>query len=222
MLLPAPGDRRACMKILCKYPNCTVYFDRTQSGKRDRCDIHRGLCRGHPANVHDPKCLNKNGVPCKVGDRQIRSRYCEAKKSRDKYWANRERCLASRVASECPVCDVKLSIDSPAWSKYCSIDCANLANRVKRYGITIQKYKHILAAQNGVCGNPLCGSSDNLMIDHDHECCPPGEHRRMRSACGKCVRGILCRSCNYAEGYLIGDPMRAFGLASYIAIRSAQ
>ena len=46
------------------------------------------------------------------------------------------------------------------------------------------------------CANPSCQSKDNLHIDHDHTCCPGNE------SCGKCVRGVLCGSCNITLGWL--------------------
>lgn len=44
------------------------------------------------------------------------------------------------------------------------------------------------------CQNPSCDSRDDLAIDHDHSCCPGND------SCGKCVRGVLCRSCNLTLG----------------------
>jgi hypothetical protein len=59
-------------------------------------------------------------------------------------------------------------------------------------------------------GCAVCGSMENLCVDHDHACCP-GKY-----SCGKCVRGILCRSCNQAEGFLKSNPDLARKLADYL------
>lgn len=47
-------------------------------------------------------------------------------------------------------------------------------------------------------------------IDHDHSCCATG------ASCGNCVRGILCRRCNSALGYLQDDPRVARQAAEYL------
>jgi hypothetical protein len=43
----------------------------------------------------------------------------------------------------------------------------------------------------------ICGSIEFLNVDHDHACC--SSHQR---TCGKCVRGIVCASCNIHLGKL--------------------
>lgn len=63
------------------------------------------------------------------------------------------------------------------------------------------------------CHNPMCGSTENLVIDHDHSCCPGND------SCGKCVRGVLCSSCNITLGWM--EKIRAAekhseGLSEYL------
>lgn len=46
-------------------------------------------------------------------------------------------------------------------------------------------------------GCELCGTRNlELMIDHDHSCCPGGKRR-----CGLCNRGMLCGPCNTNLGF---------------------
>ena len=82
---------------------------------------------------------------------------------------------------------------------YC-ITCSPLLSRIrhmKKYGITIDQYHEMLVEQNYSC--KICkGHEDSyrirLSVDHDHSCCPG------TSSCGKCVRGLLCSSCNMILG----------------------
>ena len=73
--------------------------------------------------------------------------------------------------------------------------CASSKAHAKRvldtYSITADQYAAILAAQGGACY--ICRRKPGLKrlaCDHDHSCCPGPV------SCGKCVRGLLCRSCN--------------------------
>jgi len=80
--------------------------------------------------------------------------------------------------------------------------------------MTFEEYQEL--AKNG-CN--ICGSYDGLCVDHDHKCCAG------KKSCGECVRGILCRRHNLAEGFLNSDPDEAIALAFYILnsrIRSEQ
>lgn len=68
--------------------------------------------------------------------------------------------------------------------------------RFERYGLTKEAFTRLLAAQGGVCA--ICGDDEPDQIDHDHSCCSS----ELRSTCGQCVRGILCRRCNTTLGHL--------------------
>lgn len=75
-------------------------------------------------------------------------------------------------------------------------------NLTYRFGISIQRYDRMLAAQDGVCA--MCrlpetvarsnGQVQPLAVDHDHACCAG------RRSCGKCVRQLLCLRCNLELG----------------------
>ena len=62
----------------------------------------------------------------------------------------------------------------------------------RKYGLQPGEYAEILAAQGGVCFacGWATGKAQRLSVDHDHACCPE------LPACGKCVRGLVCRPCN--------------------------
>lgn len=80
-------------------------------------------------------------------------------------------------------------------------DCANNQARMKRYSMDEYWYDNKLLEQNGCC--PICRRefSKNLLghVDHDHNCCP-GKY-----SCGKCLRDILCWTCNKGIGQLNDD-----------------
>lgn len=64
-------------------------------------------------------------------------------------------------------------------------------NLMRRYNITVEQYDRMLADQGGVCA--ICKKppvKNRLHVDHDHACCDRG------GSCGKCIRGLLCTSCN--------------------------
>jgi hypothetical protein len=71
------------------------------------------------------------------------------------------------------------------------------ASRLRRlYKLEIADYDAMAIAQNGRCA--ICGQppiTRQLAVDHDHTCCPT------ESTCGKCVRGLLCASCNRQLGW---------------------
>lgn len=66
------------------------------------------------------------------------------------------------------------------------------------YNKDLQWYDETLESQGGGCA--ICSAppkEDKFMcVDHDHSCCPGSK------SCGKCVRGLLCLSCNVQIGFL--------------------
>jgi Recombination endonuclease VII. len=64
------------------------------------------------------------------------------------------------------------------------------------YGITREEYDNLL----NVC--QICGSVDNLVIDHSHQS-------------GR-IRGMLCHSCNKALGFFRDNPVYAARASDYL------
>lgn len=98
-------------------------------------------------------------------------------------------------ARPCLACGRSLADRHPN-AKYCNGACLNRARKGYKlqwlYGITVEQYERMLTDQGGVCA--ICTRKPGrvrLSVDHDHTCCPG------RGSCGKCVRGLLCKSCNY-------------------------
>ena len=79
------------------------------------------------------------------------------------------------------------------------------AKLIKKYGITLEDYKEMLAGQGSVCAVCGClelGRKGLLHVDHDHNS-------------GK-VRALLCQSCNVCMGAAKDDPELLDKLAAYI------
>jgi len=73
-----------------------------------------------------------------------------------------------------------------------------------KYGITAEQKQAMFDGQRGLCascGDPLI-PGQQTHVDHDH-------------ATGQ-IRGLLCRRCNAAEGFLLGSALRAEKLAAYL------
>lgn len=79
----------------------------------------------------------------------------------------------------------------------------NRRGKLKEYfGLSVEQYESLFEGQNGECG--ICHKSGlrrYLDVDHDHSCCPG------KKSCGKCVRGLLCSSCNVALGGFQDNPI---------------
>ena len=77
-------------------------------------------------------------------------------------------------------------------------------NLFYRSGITLAQFNALLERQNfrcAICGTDKHGGKYNhWQVDHDHNCCPNKFGGQARS-CGKCVRWLLCLSCNRLLGY---------------------
>ena len=85
------------------------------------------------------------------------------------------------------------------------------------YGITVEEYDALFAAQGGRCG--ICYEPETmekagvvltLSVDHDHDCCPG------KRSCGGCVRGLLCYKCNIGLGMFADSPDLLTSAVSYL------
>jgi hypothetical protein len=84
-----------------------------------------------------------------------------------------------------------------------------IARLGRHYGLTPESVEAVLREQRGrcaICGRaegsaePRTGKRVRLAPDHDHACCP-GER-----SCGRCIRGLLCATCNTGLGMFHDNP----------------
>lgn len=85
-------------------------------------------------------------------------------------------------------------------------------NFVVNYGLHKAEIARMLAAQDGRCKS--CGDvlkpGHGTHVDHSHSCCPG------KKSCGKCLRGLLCRSCNLMLGNALDSASRLRAGATYL------
>ncbi len=101
--------------------------------------------------------------------------------------------------------------------KPCNLHQARAAKFRKRFGITIEQYDAMVAAQQGlcaICGKPekrlannRSGDFSRLCVDHDH---------RFEATPEKSVRGLLCYNCNAAIGLFFDSPELLQNAIDYI------
>lgn len=124
---------------------------------------------------------------------------CKLEKSVEFFWKRKDRPIGYR-----PACKECSSSYHSEWH-FQNKDSVRKRSICKRYSLSSSQYDEMMTR-----GCDSCGSFSDLCIDHNHSCCN-GEF-----SCGKCIRGILCRGCNIAEGWLNSDPQKAILLARYM------
>lgn len=88
----------------------------------------------------------------------------------------------------------------------------NMRNQylVRNYNMTIDEFEDRVNAQGGKCAACKIVSPRTLHVDHDHLCCPE------LKSCGKCVRGIICSSCNQTLGFMKDSRRSIERLSEYL------
>lgn len=127
--------------------------------------------------------------------------------------------MARRAEREpCALCGSPIPEELRNSAIYCSTECrrkANAAiwrerapgyNRQRAYGISLEQFNAMLAAQDHKCA--ICrtdtwkGKGNKPHVDHDH-------------VTGK-IRGVLCGGCNNGLGNFGDDPARLRAAAAYL------
>ena len=139
----------------------------------------------------------------------LQKRFC-GDECRNAYWNVRTNGKARQTRLEQRreyVCRCgKTFLSARSNARHCSNACRSISNNERRnpntpeykrwylYKLTPERYD-AMAEQ----GCRVCGSKDDLRVDHDHSCCPG------QKTCGQCVRGLLCHPHNIGEGSFTQD-----------------
>lgn len=116
-----------------------------------------------------------------------------------------------RERQSCPVAGCKNSFNVKQTK---SGVCRTHSAVMWRFSISRERLIEILEPQ--VCSSPGCSRTERLSIDHDHACCNYDARSGHKVSCGKCVRGLLCSTCNTSLGLLQESPERIRGLLMYL------
>lgn len=90
-----------------------------------------------------------------------------------------------------------------SWRKQQGAQALRERTQRQLYGITQRELGSACA---------VCGTQERLCVDHDHKCC------RGAKSCGKCVRDVLCVSCNTLVGRIESNPERVALINGYLAL----
>jgi hypothetical protein len=141
---------------------------------------------------------------CKLCSKNYQKEYREKnhekclQKSRESYLKNRDKRLASWKENYPKNKEKILQYERQYYLT--NIDKIRGKTLLKNYGITVEQFNQMLEQQNSrcaVCNTDVPGGRCNQWcVDHDHKCCP-----KVKS-CGKCIRALLCHSCNTGLGLL--------------------
>jgi len=130
-------------------------------------------------------------------------KYCSTSKPRGEFYFHS--CTKDKLANICKKCHISKAVERQKKNP----EATNLRGRLwkknnpekyknqhlrKRYGISLEVYKEILARQGGgcgICGNPQSKQGHYLGVDHCH--------------ITNKVRGLLCYSCNIGLGNFHDD-----------------
>lgn len=182
------ADRPPRQWTMCSHPHCS------RQARRN------GLCRGHTENpdanvppAHYLRANPRHGAPyCAFSG-------CDGPHKTNGLCREHKDLIASGAASVGnPQCSWRDCRDSSVTRGLCAHHVYYRYLALRQYGMTIDRYESLLSAQSGGCA--ICGgvnaNGNWLAVDHDHSCCPA-----KGTSCGRCVRALLCASCNLMIGH---------------------
>ena len=177
----------------CRVPGCTVPAPIPQRGK---------------APIHCPEHTRAWNVARNASQRRRKE-------------ATRVSALVSGVV--CASCGEAWALDPvlnrarvPRFCPSCRSDPGFYPKRsrhlLRNYGLGPGEYETRLQEQGGLCAICRIPTDRRLHVDHDHSCCPTNG-----KSCGRCVRGLLCSSCNTGLGSFRDSPTTLQAAVAYLA-----
>jgi Recombination endonuclease VII len=127
---------------------------------------------------------------------------CISEYGKSRYVRRKAQLLITPTHKQCNTCFVVKSRNDFSSAQAICKSCHSVKLKLAKYGLDT-------ASLGTRCA--ICGSIDNLVIDHDHSCCP-GSH-----TCGKCIRGLLCRKCNSGLGMFNDNPQLLVKASNYLS-----
>jgi hypothetical protein len=137
--------------------------------------------------------------------------------------ARSDRCSACRKAAFVAECHPNRPHFARGQCERCYSNDYQRGDRARGYrlkhlfGITLERYNAMLAAQHSacaICGTTNPGGTGTFHVDHNHACCPG------KRSCGECIRGLLCLQCNHLLGNCQDDPDVLRRAAGYLQRRA--
>jgi hypothetical protein len=163
--------------------------------------------------------VDSNGVRCPNAARAKQAaKYCDEHATSRDYILGRIPARVAEETVECikPTCFrrfTRRSVGSEdgagqAWEELCP-GCRALSpltlRQLRKHRVSYDlSLRWLLQGDDLACERPGCGRRFRAggkgpvppHIDHDHTCCDSGW------SCGECIRGVVCRTCNFAVGQL--------------------
>jgi hypothetical protein len=198
-------------------------------------------CRMCPRSAHWSQALQSFTAYCRSRSCENQERLCAAcgelfernvGEAGTKYCSTRCKLVGYRPAAvkrdgtRCAWC----SADAPdlrarggIWPYICQPCLApirHVLGRLREHRVPHEMMRRLLTDPScAVCGRDILTKvpafstgrpQAPLVVDHDHSCCAGAK------SCGRCVRGLLCGTCNSAAGLLRDDPRIALRMSEYL------
>lgn len=183
-------------------PRCKECLSKSVRGRLDRQKVKRQS--GYDSHKDD------NGV--RYGATLSKCVYCHTE-----FYNTRK----GAVVKHCPLCEEthndvlkerdKVAKKRPEYRRRENF-CRSL-RKLRKAGLGIE-WLDQQGGKCGICNTTEPGGRGSWHIDHDHCCCKAG--------CERCIRGILCHSCNVGLGHFKDDPVRLQAAIEWVRRGGAQ